>query len=140
MRRARPRDIRTVLAIDQLAFDDFWQFNMAGLLDARAATPRSRFRVAIVDNSIVGYHVTGSAGSFGYLQRLAVHPEFHGRGIGTALIGDSLDWCAKRNCVSVLVNTQESNHRALSLYRSLGFTSEPTGLAVLSRSIDGMRQ
>jgi hypothetical protein len=31
----------------------------------------------------------------------------------------------------VLVNTQEINERAHSLYRHLGFTDEPTGLAVL---------
>ena len=136
LRRGRNRDIPTVLAVDGLAFDRFWRFDATGLADARTATPQARFRVATIDSDVVGYHVTGRAGRLGYLQRLAVHPDLHGRGIGTALIGDSLDWCRRRGCGSVLVNTQEGNRRALRLYEHLGFRSEPVGLAVLERPLD----
>lgn len=136
IRRGRSRDIAAVLELDGLAFDGFWRFDLEGLLDARNATPRSRFRVASLGDRIVGYHVAGVARRLGYLQRLAVHPDFHGRGIGTALIGDALSWCRRRGCDSVLVNTQEINQRALSLYRHLDFTDEPTGLAVLSHDFD----
>ena len=87
--------------------------------------------------SVVGYHVTGRAGTLGYLQRLAVQPDLHGRGLGTALVADSLDWCRRKGCRSVLVNTQEANRRALSLYQHLGFRSEPYGLAVLEHTLDG---
>lgn len=132
IRRGRTRDIDAVLNLDGLAFDGFWRFDIDGLLDARHATPRSRFRVATVNDRVVGYHVAGVARRLGYLQRLAVHPDAHGNGIGTALIGDALGWCRRRGCDSVLVNTQEINQRALSLYRHLGFTDEPTGLAVLN--------
>ena len=135
LRRGRTRDLTPVLDLDGLAFDGFWRFDLDGLLDARHATPRSRFRVACVNDRVVGYHVAGVARRLGYLQRLAVHPEFHGRGIGTALVGDALRWCRRRGCDSVLVNTQEINQRALSLYRHLGFTDEPTGLAVLNYRI-----
>jgi len=135
-RRGRSRDIPGVLALDALAFDGFWRFDLPGLLDARQATPHSRFRVAWSEDRIVGYHITGVARRLGYLQRLAVHPEFHGHGIGTALVGDSLRWCRRRGCDSVLVNTQEINQRALSLYRHLGFTDEPTGLAVLFADLE----
>ena len=131
IRRGRTRDIDPVLNLDGLAFDAFWRFDLDGLLDARHATPRSRSRVACVNDRVVGYHVAGMARRLGYLQRLAVHPDVHGHGIGTALIGDALRWCRRRGCESVLVNTQEINQRALSLYRHLGFTDEPTGLAVL---------
>ena len=109
----------------------FWRFDRAGLADARAATPTHRFRVATAGGEVVGYHVTGRAGSLGYLQRLAVSPPRHGAGIGSSLIGDSLAWCRRRGCTSVLVNTQEANGRALELYEHLGFRPEPHGLAVL---------
>lgn len=131
LRRGRARDIDAVLHLDGLAFDGFWRFDLQGLLDARHATPHSRFRVAWNGDRVVGYHIAGVARRLGYLQRLAVHPEFHGRGIGTALVGDALRWCRRRGCDSVLVNTQEINQRALALYRHLGFDDEPTGLAVL---------
>jgi ribosomal-protein-alanine N-acetyltransferase len=135
-RRGRTRDVPTVLAVDGLAFDRFWRFDATGLADARTATPHARFRVATVDGAVVGYHVTGRAGTLGYLQRLAVHPDQHGHGIGTALIGDSLDWCRRKGCTSVLVNTQEGNRRALALYEHLGFRPEPSGLAVLELPLD----
>ena len=136
LRRGRNRDIPAVLEVDGLAFDRFWRFDTTGLADARTATPHARFRVATIGGEVVGYHVTGRAGTLGYLQRLAVHPDRHGHGIGTALVGDSLDWCHRKGCRSVLVNTQEANQRALSLYEHLGFRSEPTGLAVLERPLD----
>ena len=139
LRRARRRDLPAVLELDGLAFDGFWRFDRDGLDDARRATPRSRFVVAEHDGEVVGYHVTGLSGRLGYLQRLAVHPRLQGRGVGTALIGDSLDWCARRHGGSVLVNTQETNAGALRLYRRLGFVDEPTGLAVLRLELDGSR-
>ncbi|MEX1217760.1 MAG: GNAT family N-acetyltransferase [Acidimicrobiales bacterium] len=132
IRRGRTRDIGQVLELDGLAFDPFWRFDLNGLIDARHATPRSRFRVAVCEGRIVGYYITGFARRLGYLQRLAVHPQFYSRGIGTALVGDALRWCRHRGCDSVLVNTQEINQRALSLYRHLRFSDEPTGLAVLA--------
>jgi ribosomal protein S18 acetylase RimI-like enzyme len=136
LRRGRTRDVPHVLEVDGLAFDRFWRFDAPGLADARTATPSARFRVATLDGRVVGYHVTGRAGALGYLQRLAVHPARHGRGIGTALVGDALDWCRRRGATSVLVNTQETNRRALRLYEQLGFRPEPTGLAVLRRPLD----
>lgn len=136
LRRGRHGDIDAVLDVDGRAFDPFWRFDEGGLADARSATPTHRFRVAVVDHHrVVGYHVTGRAGSLGYLQRLAVHPDWHGQGIGTALVGDALGWCQRRGCVSVLVNTQEANRRALHLYQRLGFAPEPYGLAVLEHDL-----
>jgi GNAT superfamily N-acetyltransferase len=131
LRRGRRTDVGAVLRVDGAAFDPFWRFDRAGLADARTATPTHRFRVAVDRGGVVGYHVTGRAGSLGYLQRLAVHPQHHGKGIGTALVGDAMVWARRHGCVAMLVNTQEANHRALQLYLHLGFTPEPHGLAVL---------
>ncbi|MCU0267038.1 MAG: GNAT family N-acetyltransferase [Acidimicrobiales bacterium] len=130
LRRAWRGDLPRVLDIDGRAFDPFWRFDRAGIADARTATPASRFRVA-VEHGVIGYAITGLAGSSAYLQRLAVDPSRQGRGVGSALVGDALWWARRRGAVDVLVNTQESNHRALELYESLGFHRQPSGLAVL---------
>jgi len=123
----RPR----VLEIDASAFESFWQFDKFSLKEARRATPTSRFVVSPQSEGIAGYAVTGRAGGRGYLQRLAVDPDFQGRGIGAALVNDGLLWLHRKRVGMALVNTQERNHRALELYERLGFMRQKEGLLVL---------
>ncbi len=130
MRRAGRRDRSAVLAVDNLAFGDFWRLDDAGLSDAIRATPHARFRVA-EDPAIVGYAITGRAGSSGFLQRLAVRPDQQGRSIGRALVLDSLQWLKRRRASHALVNTQHVNERAAELYERVGFVRENHDLAVL---------
>lgn len=131
LRRGRRRDLAAILAVDAAAFEPFWQLDRLRFDDARRATPTNRLRVT-AGAEVVGYAITGRAGSRGYLQRLAVRPDEQGRGWGTALVVDSLRWLRRRGAHSVTVNTQEANAAALALYRRLGFTPRPDGLAVLS--------
>ncbi len=138
LRRALPFDHAAVLAVDQRAFDTFWRFDRDGLTDARRATPSSRFRVA-AEHGVIGYAITGRAGAAGYLQRLAVDPDHHHRGVGTALVGDALWWAKRHGVRAMLVNTQQANLAALTLYEKLGFAPEEHGLAVLERSLTDLR-
>jgi ribosomal protein S18 acetylase RimI-like enzyme len=140
LRRARRRDRGPVLAVDDAAFPSFWHLDAAGLDDAIGATPSARFRVvhrASRPDDVVGYAVTGRAGSRGYLQRLAVHPEAQRTGAATALVADALRWLRRWGGREVLVNTQEGNDAAMALYERLGFRRHAEGLAVLERPIGG---
>lgn len=134
IRRARRTDQARVLDIDARAFDDFWTLDRRGLHDAVRATPVSRFRVAAPGRGepVAGYAVTGRAADRGYLQRLAVDPAQHRRGIGSALVADALRWLRRHGARVAVVNTQEGNDRALGLYESCGFVAEPAGLTVLT--------
>lgn len=136
LRRGRRRDRAAVLEVDGRAFSPFWRLDDAGLDEALAATPASRFRVAddtddVTGEAIAGYAITGRAGRRGFLQRLAVEPDCEGRGLGRALVLDGLAWLRRRGCDRVVVNTQEANARALTLYEQLGFRRQHAGLAVL---------
>lgn len=144
LRRARKRDRPEVLAIDAVAFAPFWRLDDRGLDDALSATPTSRFRVALdpgsrpgigAEPAIRGYAVCGRAGRRGFLQRLAVDPDFEGHGLGRALVLDGLGWLRRRGAERVVVNTQEANQRALELYERLGFRRQPGGLAVLHKTL-----
>lgn len=137
LRRARRGDRDRVLGIDALAFDSFWRIDEIGLAEAVGATPSSRYRVAELDDEIVGYAVHGRSGSGGYVQRVAVDPGAHGRRLGAGLVVDGLHWMRRRGCVRAVVNTQMSNERAHTLYLRLGFAREPHGLHVLQLSLDG---
>jgi ribosomal protein S18 acetylase RimI-like enzyme len=131
LKPGRPWHRRRVLEIDTRAFEEFWQFDKSSLKEARRATPAHRFMIAVEPEGVSGYAVTGRAGSRGYLQRLAVDPDRHGRGIGTSLVHDCLRWLYRKRVGMALVNTQQRNTRALALYEHLGFVRQREGLLVL---------
>ncbi len=83
----------------------------------------------------LAYAVSGRAGAIGYLQRLAVDPGLAGRGVGRALVADSLHWLRRRHARRAFVNTQVGNDSALGLYRSCGFRLLPIGLLILDRAL-----
>lgn len=134
-RRARHSDHPALLALDATAFDDFWHLDERGLLDALRATPATRFRVGEADGRLVAYAISGRAGTHGYLQRVAVHPEARGRGWGRELVADALHWLARHGVTRTLVNTQLDNEDALQLYAGCGFKQLPVGLCVFGRSL-----
>jgi GNAT superfamily N-acetyltransferase len=129
LRRAGRTDWTSVLDVDDAAFDPFWKLDEAGLDDAIKSTPSSRFRV---DRSepIAGYALCGRAGNLGYVQRLAVHPDGEGDGLGTALLLDGMYWLRRWRVSQILVNTQMTNQRAVDLYEHIGFRRRPNGLHV----------
>ncbi|MGD9798103.1 MAG: GNAT family N-acetyltransferase, partial [Acidimicrobiia bacterium] len=137
LRAARRGDRRAALGVDTRAFPPVWRLDGPGLADAVTATPDARFRVARAGRQVVGYAVTGRAGTTGYLQRLAVDPAVEGRGIGRVLVVDGVQWVRRGGGTQVVVNTQVDNNRALDLYRSVGFELLPSGLRVLGRSLAG---
>lgn len=131
LRRGRRADRPAALVVDGRSFDAFWRLDDVGFEEALGATPSSRFRVATREDGVVGYAISGRAGARGFLQRLAVDPDHQGRGLGHALASDSLRWMKRRGVDRAMVNTQEHNDSALSLYQRLGFRLQPGGLAVL---------
>lgn len=133
-RRARREDRPAVLALDALAFDDFWRIDRTGLENAVHATPSSRFRV-VGDGAPIAYAITGRAGRQGYLQRVAVHPDARRTGCGRTVVADGLRWLRRHRVTRALVNTQLDNAAALSLYGSCGFVALPTGLCVMGRAL-----
>ena len=139
--RARRNDNEAILAVDNAAFGEFWKLDATGLHDAISATPTARVRTARAGTEtrspLAGYAVTGRAGSTGYLQRLAVHPDHQGTGLGRDLVVDCLRWVRRRGGTKALVNTQEANERALALYTAMGFKPEKHGLAVLECDLTG---
>jgi len=135
LRRGRRLDYPDVLALDALAFDEFWQFDRASLSDSMRATPRHRFQVTRTE-PVAGYHVTGLAGSNAYVQRVAVHPDAQGQGWGRTLVQDSLRWAWKNGARTAHVNTQLTNERAVALYERTGFVLANERLQVLHRTVD----
>lgn len=141
LRRARSEDWGSVLDVDGLAFEPFWQLDRVALSEAISATPHTRFRVATGSgdqgggDQVLGYAITGRATSGGFVQRLAVHPAHQGAGLGSALVLDGLRWLRRWRVDAAFVNTQAGNDRAFGLYLRLGFRVDSGALSVLSAGI-----
>jgi ribosomal protein S18 acetylase RimI-like enzyme len=135
LRRPRRGDRSRVLAVDAAAFESFWRLHQGGLEDALGATPSVRFRVHGRGEGLDAYVIGGRGAGTGYVQRLAVHPAARGRGLGRTLVGDVLRWMRRHGAARALVNTQQTNEAALSLYRACGFRARPDGLRVLVRAL-----
>ena len=136
LRRGRSADWPAALEVDAGSFAPFWRLDTEGLREAIDATPVSRFRVATARRGgrpVLAYAVTGLSGNQGYLQRLAVHPDYRRAGVGRALAIDGLRWLRRKAVGEAVVNTQLGNEPALRLYLSLGFREEPIQLSVLHR-------
>lgn len=136
LRPGRRTDLHQVLSIDRRSFDRFWALDRESLNAARKATPTHRYTIATSPNAkgkprVVGYAVTGRSGPSAFFQRLGVDPDQRRRGIGSALVLDALRWAREGGATSMLVNTQDSNERALSLYQHLGFDLVEDQLKVL---------
>lgn len=138
--RLRVRDRARAAEVDYAAFGSPWAMDVVGIGETCAATPFHRARAVcgaqFHDQELVGYAVTGRADRTGYLQRLAVRPEFQGRGAGTTLTRDSLIWMQRRSLTRAVVNTHTDNAIALALYQHFGFSVMPHGLVVMSRNFN----
>lgn len=129
-RRLREAHLEDAAAIDRAAFGDHWALDATMLDDVRRATPAHRGRVVVADDRIAGFLISGRAGRTGYVQRLAVDPAFHRRGLATVLVVDSLRWMRRARVRRAFVNTHVDNAAALELYRRHGFVEMPERLRV----------
>jgi ribosomal protein S18 acetylase RimI-like enzyme len=91
-----------------------------------------------VDGKIVGYaecayHVTGNDNWMNpryfdnrdmrplFVEELASHPEYQGRGIGTFMLEQLQHLARVRGCTHLVLEVAENNRRALSFYRRRDF-------------------
>jgi len=124
VRPATSADLPAVLTTDRAAFDPLWWHSLGSL--ERILHDVVHFVVAEVDGRIAGHAFSDLYGRQGHLVRLAVHPDSQGRGIGTRLLAESLEYLmAKCSAWPLTLNTQTNNYTSQSLYRRFGYV--PTG-------------
>lgn len=87
----------------------------------RLTDPTREVHVAVAGDQLAGVLVLHLAGALnGYIQTIAVHPDWRGRGLGTQLMrfAEERIFCQSPNvflCVSAF------NHRAQAFYQRLGY-------------------
>lgn len=133
MRRAVPRRMARLAAVDGAAFGAGWALTGEQLADVVHATPHARLWVATSrrrGGDVLGFVITGWGGGAGYVQRLAVHPDHHRLGIGAGLLDAAVRDLCRRDVTRVYVNTDVHNTAAIELYRRAGFVELPERLMV----------
>jgi len=58
---------------------------------------------------------------FGYVEDLVVNPEYRGLGIGRKLLEHGIQWARENSFPGVMLETQDDNVPACTLYQSCGF-------------------
>jgi len=69
------------------------------------------------------------------MSNVAVHPDYRGRGIATALVERSLDWVAARKGRRIRLQVRVDNVPGQALYRGLGFEHYDTLSEMLGRDL-----
>lgn len=119
LRRGETGDIPTLLALEELCFEQLWRYDALSFVEIMHTHPY--FVVAELDGQVVGYQFNALDGSYGYLVRIAVHPAYNGRGIGARLMAEAIRFFQTAHSARIMLNTQQENSHAHRLYEWFGF-------------------
>ena len=115
--------------IDRASFKGFWRMSVDGLQEALESTRQSV--LLTIGEPAVGYVIIGSQWGVSYLQRIAVHPDYAGDGMGSDLVRAGAIWARETSARTMILNVRDENEPARSLYVKEGFGSTTTTLRVL---------
>jgi ribosomal-protein-alanine N-acetyltransferase len=128
------KDLDSILNVDNASFEPLWRHSAYEILEAEHEYPF--FVIAELPNHmIVGYVYSIIEANFGYLVRIAVHPQFQNQGIGIRLMAETMDYFAHNNVERVLLNTEATNIHAQRLYEWFGFERVEPGGVILEYNI-----
>ena len=119
-RTAGLEDVAKVASIEAQSFANPWRPDTFRSLISQG---RAYIPVAEVEGEgVVGYAVFWWVQDQGELANLAVVEGYQGRRLGSTLLGLVLDRASEEGVKELYLEVRRSNHRAMALYRSRGFT------------------
>ena len=128
VRAMRLEDVETVAAILTRAYEDDPLFSLVaiegpfGMAILRDAASGACF-VAERDDRPVGVVGIGARGDVGFVDFLAVDPDYRRTGIGSSLLSTALFWMSQRGCARGLAVADPANEAAAEFYRRFGFAA-----------------
>jgi ribosomal-protein-alanine N-acetyltransferase len=133
VRPAHSSDMAAIKALDELAFSHIWRKSAGNFNEAIARA--DAFAVAEIGGQLVGYQWYERYDRHAHLTRLAVHPEFQGRGIGAQLLHRAITDALAAGVNLITLNTQENNTRSRTLYERFGFVYTQQRMPVLWKEL-----
>jgi len=137
VRAARPSDCQSILRIYERSLsglDDEGIEWYLSLLKAEAGN--SIFLVASMGNEVVGFIQAYYNGDKGYVEALAVDPEYRNMGIGSALLTEVERRLRRRGVRVIRLNVKHNNLKALTFYLRRGYVVDGVTLLLNARVSD----
>jgi len=82
------------------------------------------FFIGLLDGRVVGSIMVGYEGHRGWMNYLAVLPEFQRRGYGGKLVQKAVDELKRLGCLKLNLQVRRSNTSVIDFYRHLGFKED----------------
>ncbi len=82
------------------------------------------FLVGMLDSLLIATVMGGYDGHRGWINYLAVHPDFQGQGYAQQVIENVESELRKRGCPKINLQIRSGNARVMAFYQKLGFTDD----------------
>ncbi len=121
------RDVRTVIAIENMCFPEPWEEEVFEIFaemgsEIHHGPEMSVMRVVEQNEEIVGYVLWNYhyRKRLGHILNIAVRTDLQGRGIGREILKYALNQLREIGAEEVYLEVRESNSRAIRLYETFG--------------------
>jgi len=118
IREMREEDLPAIVEIERTSFSLPWS-ETSFRKELHKTRPLSR--VALLNDTVVGYVCAECVADEGHILNLAVRPDYRQKGIATTLVETSIEEMKLRACRFVYLEVRASNYAAKRLYQSFGF-------------------
>jgi len=82
------------------------------------------FFVGLLDGMVIGSIMAGYEGHRGWINYLAVNPEFQRKGYGRKLVEKAIEELKKLGCPKINLQVRKSNAKVIEFYKHLGFKED----------------
>ena len=112
--------IPQMVELEKICFSLPWT---ADMIRSELNNPSCLYLAAVDGDTLVGYIGVQTVLDEGYINNVAVRPEYRRRGIAAALISLLIDEARAIGLAFMTLEVRESNAPAIALYEKLGFTT-----------------
>ena len=120
LRKMTAADVEALTAIEQTCFSDAWSERMV-----RDLADSIWDEVWVLEaEEILGYINYRFIAGEGELMRIAVLPEYRGRGYSKVLMDAMMEAAAKNQITDLTLEVRAGNESAIGLYKAYGFAEE----------------
>ena len=113
-------DLKAILSIEERCFPDPWS---EGIFRSALGDELCYWLVAETGGALAGYAGMQSVLDEGYIDNVAVDPDFRRRGVASALLEALIGEAGRRKLRFLSLEVRAGNAGAIALYASFGFES-----------------